>query len=155
MQSREGWTRGEPGPKSIKGKTYKNLIEFTRECSACAKPFSIFVTSKIADGGADSNSFGLKNCEEHRRNKSTGEIGELRTANVTMSEELQGLYGRVKDQFEEIQVLKAKLAKYELPAAMVDHAASLMTAAVASPFVGCETVQNTTNGALPSKLPWE
>jgi hypothetical protein len=73
-----------------------------------------------------------------------------------MSEELQGLYGRVKDQFEEIQVLKAKLAKYELGPAM---AAQVHISEIGrrpnDAGIGCDPVQNTTNGALPSKLPWE
>jgi hypothetical protein len=159
MQNREGWTRAEDGPKVIKGKTYRNLVEFTRACSVCDAPFSIFVTSKIADAKADSNSFGLRNCESHRRSKTLAdatELSKLRTANVTMAEELTGLYERNRLQFEEIQVLKARLAKYELPAALVEHAASAMTAAMATPFgsIGCEPVQNTTNGGLPSKLPW-
>ncbi len=66
----------------------------------CEKLFSIFVTAKIANGHADSNSFGLKNCEEHRRNKPAADLTEievLRTANVTMREELTGLYARNKE----------------------------------------------------------
>lgn len=139
MHDRTGWTRGNGGPQVIRGKTYTNLTEFTRTCAACNKPFSIFVTSKIANGHADSNSFGLKNCEEHRRNKSDGDVEKLRTANVTMNEELAALYARDRAQFEEIQKLKARLAQYELQSA-----------------IGCEAVQNTTSSGPAENLtfPW-
>jgi hypothetical protein len=156
MQSREGWTRAEPGPKVVKGKTYKTLVEYVRGCSVCAKPFSIFVTAKIASGHSDSNSFGLRNCEEHRRSRmhaDATELSKLRTANATMADELPGLYERVRVQFEEIQVLKARLAVYELAPAM--EAQSHVAYGLAPDGIGCDPVQNTTNGALPSKLPWE
>jgi hypothetical protein len=161
MQSREGWTRAEPGPKVVKGKTYKTLVEYVRGCSVCAKPFSIFVTAKIASGHSDSNSFGLRNCEEHRRSRmhaDATELSKLRTANATMADELPGLYERVRLQFEEIQVLKARLAQYELPATMLQLAAgetAIITPGLGPTVIGCDPVQNTTNGALPSKLPWE
>jgi hypothetical protein len=170
MHDRSEWERGTPGPKTIKGREYKNLIEFKRPCASCGEPFSIYVTSKIANGHADSNSFALKNCEKHRRNRSAAdesEVETLRTANVTMREELTGLYEQVRTQFEELQICKAKLAQYELPAALVEQAANMMTTAMAVPFgggpdydafdahgIGCEPVQNTSNGALP-KHPWE
>jgi hypothetical protein len=121
MHDRTAWTRGPAGPKTIGKKTYKDLVEFFRPCATCAEPFSIFVTSKIAGGQADSNSFGLKNCPKHRRNKSGAEgdeVDTLRMANQVMSEELKGLYGRDKEQFAEIQALKARLATYELAPAM-------------------------------------
>lgn len=118
---RTSWTRGTAGEIKIGNKTYKNLVEFTRPCVTCREPFSIFVTHKIADGAADSNNFGLKNCEKHRRS-SVREIGpELETLgmiNNTMKAELEGLYERVKLQSAEIQELKARLAKYELQPAM-------------------------------------
>lgn len=144
MHDRTKWTRGTSGAQTIRGKSYANLVEFHRPCLTCEKPFSIYVTDKIARGIADSNSFGLKNCEEHRRNKpqaDRGEIETLRSANLTMRDELTGLYERVRLQFEEIQQVKARLAVYELAPAMA--------------AIGCEAVQNTTNGALPNKMPWE
>ena len=137
MHDRSEWTRGTPGPKTIKGREYKNLVEFTRSCTTCGEPFSIFVTQKIANGHADSNSFALKNCDKHRRNRSATdehEVETLRTANVTMREELTGLYASNKELFDELQIAKAKLAQYELPAALVEHAASAMTTALAAPF---------------------
>lgn len=125
MHDREEWTRGGSGPKVIKGKTYKNLSEFMRPCATCGEPFSIFVTGKIASGHADSNSFGLKNCEKHRRNKAGSELDAVTMANSVMKEELAGLYVRNKDLFAEVQVLKARLAVYELPAAMAAQAGKM------------------------------
>ena len=110
---RSEWTRGRSGELQIKNRTYKDLVEFTRPCASCGKPFSIFVTSKIAAGQADSNSFGLKNCPEHRRNTRTADTSEteaLRMANSVMKAELDGLY--------------ARLAQYELQPAMKARAAS-------------------------------
>src|SRR5437868_13201993 len=105
MHDRSEWTRGPSGPQTIKtasGKmrTYANLAEFKRPCATCGELFSIYVTPKIAAGHADSNSFGLKNCEKHRRNRSladSDELETLRTANATMREELEGLYAQVQE----------------------------------------------------------
>lgn len=121
MHDRTEWTRGQAGDIKVKNRTYKNLVEFSRPCATCQKPFSIYVTNKIAGGHADSNSFGLKNCPEHRRNKATGDLSDveaLRMANSVMKQELAGLYARDKDQFAELQELKARLASYELQGAM-------------------------------------
>lgn len=121
MHNRSEWLRGSPGPKTIKGREYKNLVEFSRKCQTCEAPFSIYVTSKIAAGHADSNSFGLKNCPDHRRNKTGAqgvEVEQLRMANNIMRQELEGLYARDKDLFAENQALKARLATYELQGAM-------------------------------------
>lgn len=115
MHNRDVWTRGESGPKEIKGKTYKNLVEFSRKCASCSEPFSIFVTQHIASGKADSNSFGLVNCEQHRRNKSNANVADL---------EMQLQAERVKNHMiqmhcEELEcsvrVMHEKLSKYELP----------------------------------------
>lgn len=164
MHDRSEWTRGTAGPKVIGSREYKNLIDFSRPCAACGEPFSIYVTAKIANGHADSNSFALKNCPQHRRNRSAADNNELetlRTANVTMREELTGLYEQVRLQFEELQVAKAKLAKYELAPLMA--AEGVTRSMELLPFgegagkyagIGCEAVQNTSNGALP-KHPWE
>lgn len=126
MHDRTEWIKGRTGPVTLKNKrgrehTYANLTEFTRPCKTCEKPFSIFVTSKIAAGHADSNSFGLKNCEEHRQGHggvSSVEVEALRMSNATMRAELTGLYERDKALFAENQVLKARLATYELQSAM-------------------------------------
>ncbi len=114
MHDRSGWTRGETGAVVIKGKKYPKLVAFTRACATCGQNFSVFVTEKIADGHADSNSFGLKNCEDHRRNRTGAdntELDMLRTANKTMSEELTAAYTQIRD-------LQARLNKYELQPAM-------------------------------------
>lgn len=126
MHDRAGWTRGTSGNHVVKGRTYKHLVDFTRPCATCEKPFSIFVTQKIADGHADSHSFGLKNCPAHRRNKPADEGTELETlrmANNVMRDELAGLYVRDKELFAEVQALKARLAAYELGPAMAAAAA--------------------------------
>lgn len=112
MHDRTPWTRGPDGPKFIKNRTYRNLVEFSRPCATCQKPFSILVTNKIASGTADSNSFGLKNCPEHRRSSvrvDNTELETLRMANQTMRQELVGLYQRDKDMFAEVQALKAQI----------------------------------------------
>jgi hypothetical protein len=114
MRDRTGWARGETGPVKIGTKSYKRLTEFSRKCAACEQPFSIYVTEKIAEGLADSNNFGLKNCETHRRggiSHSTEEVETLRSKDRVMADELEGLYATIRE-------LQAKLAKYELPTAM-------------------------------------
>jgi hypothetical protein len=126
MHDRTPWTRGRTGDfqlKNTKGKerTYRGLTEFTRPCATCGEPFAIHVTAKIAAGEADSNSFGLKNCEQHRRNFVATEAvtnETLRMANDVMKQELAGLYERNQELFAEVQVLKARLAQYELQPAM-------------------------------------
>lgn len=127
---RTGWIRGGTGEVTLQRpgkapKSYKNLTEFKRPCASCGENFSIFVTRKIADGGADSNSFGLRNCEKHRRvplRAAGPELEELRMANRTMKEELAALYKRDQEHFAEVQQLKAQLAKYELQPAMMEFA---------------------------------
>lgn len=148
MQSREGWTRAESGPKVIKGKTYKSLTEFIRSCSVCNRPFSIYVTDKIASGIADSNSFGLRNCEEHRRSRTVAdntELEALRSYKGTTAEELKALYVRNSELFNEVQVLKARLATYELK--------PMFETFNSQTAIGCETVQNTTDSNLT--FPWQ
>lgn len=145
MHDRTEWKRGEPGPRKIGKKTYVNLVEFSRSCATCGKPFSIHVTAKIANGGADSNSFGLKNCLEHRRGgpKDTTELDQLRMANNVMREELDGLYARDKELFAENQVLKARLVVYETPNA--------------DPFRDqvIEALVRDASRTLTPKMPWE
>ncbi len=117
MRDRDGWIRGDGAPVRVKNKLYKHLVEFKRPCAHCAEPFSIFVTRKIADGEADSNSFGLRNCEKHRRNSIPNPMTEETVmANNVMREELDGCYKTIAD-------LKARLAQYELAPAMAARAA--------------------------------
>jgi hypothetical protein len=119
MHDRSEWMRGETGPQEIKGKKYRNLTEYKRGCQTCGVVFSIYVTDKIAAGHADSNSFGLRNCETHRRNKAGNQdLDRLQATVDNLKQEVDPLYARNRELFEEAQVLKARLAKYELPEAM-------------------------------------
>ncbi len=121
MHSRNGWERGNTGPTKIKNKTYPKLVEFSRPCATCGQKFSVFVTEKIADGHADSNSFGLKNCEDHRRNRTAAdntEVEMLRTANKTMTDELTAAYSQIR-------TLTESLKKYELQPALAALAADI------------------------------
>lgn len=118
MHDRTEWTKGNSGPQTIKGKSYKELTEFTRPCATCGEPFSIYVTKKIANGHADSNSFGLKNCEKHRRNKpavDNDEIEELKRVNAVLLASLADAEKLVAQAYAELDALKAK---YELPGAL-------------------------------------
>lgn len=112
MHDRTDWRRGLTGTHKIKDREYKNLTEFSRPCANCGNRFSIFVTDKIAAGHADSNSFGLKNCEQHRRSPvraDNAELERLRMANSVMKQELEGLYARDHALFAELQECKARL----------------------------------------------
>lgn len=120
MQDRKEWVRCEGGPVKLKGKIYPNLVEFRRNCATCNEPFSIHVTQKIANG-ADSHSFGLKNCEKHRRNKSADEVAvgsPVYMANLVMKDELEGLYVQMAAMREENSALRQRLSVYELQPAM-------------------------------------
>lgn len=111
MRDRTDWVRDTSDePIKVGKKTYKNLVRFSRACATCAQPFSIQVTRKIADGLADSNNFGLRNCEKHRRSGS-GDNPETIMVNNVMKAELEGCYATIRE-------LQARLALYELPAAM-------------------------------------
>lgn len=121
MRDRSEWTEGRTGEHKIGKKTYKALTEFTRPCVTCGERFSVFVTKKIADGLADSNSFGLKNCEKHRRTVNAAEVAHAETtsmANSVMKAELDGLYSRNAVLEKQNADLKARLAVYELQPAM-------------------------------------
>lgn len=59
MKDRASWELGATD--------HRNLVEFSRPCATCGVVFSIFVTQRIASGMADTNNFGLRNCEKHRR----------------------------------------------------------------------------------------
>ena len=109
MRDRSEWIRGETGPQKIGTRSYKRLTEFSRPCATCKQPFSIFVTEKIAEGLADSNNFGLRNCEVHRRGAApidSEELESLRTKDRVMADELSGLSATIRD-------LKERLAKAE------------------------------------------
>ena len=120
---RAGWDR-VPGLHTIenKGKTYRSMVRFERPCATCGERFGIHVTQSTADGEAHNSGFGLRNCEKHRMKMVQAGIGvsiaeaeKLRTANVTMKEELTGLYARNSALYAENEILKSRLSAYELP----------------------------------------
>lgn len=136
---RDAWARVD-GVHEIRknGRHYKNLVGYVRPCATCGEPFTIHVSQAVANGQASNNNFGLKNCELHRQTMvDKNEVEKIRSANVTMAAELTAVYARNKALFEELQVMKARLAQYELTPALAAIAAV-----------------DTTNSALP-KLPWE
>lgn len=114
VHDRSAWRRGASGAQTIKGRNYKNLVEFTRPCASCSEPFAIYVTPRIADGHADSNSFALKNCEKHRRglrsehDSISAEVVQLRTENRNLRDECNGHLAYIKE-------LEAELAQYRPP----------------------------------------
>lgn len=148
MPTKDGWTHHIDHEKVTLGrKQYRNMEEWQRPCMVCAEPFSIFVRAN--GNGMVNSSFGLRTCNAHRGERpgangtaDPGEVAKLRSANATMREELDGLYIRLREVFEELQVSKAKLATYELGPAMAAQA------------VDFDAGRDTTNSALP-KLPWE
>lgn len=127
MPSKEGWTHERDHDKVTLGKKqYRNMEEWSRPCALCGNPFSIFVRT---GAGELNSSFGLRTCKDHRGQKIPGgsvtdgpEIEALRMSNAVMKQELDGAYAQAKTLFEENQVLKARLARYELQGAIQEHA---------------------------------
>lgn len=121
------WTR-EDGTHVLeyKGRTYKNMVLFSRPCATCGEKFGIHVTEQVADGRASSNNFALKNCEKHRQRAGNSadpqEIKKLSEQLSSVNSYCATLERDHKTQFEELQVVKARLAKYELGPAMEQHA---------------------------------
>ena len=140
-----GWVYDKPVSKWFQG-GFRNAHRIVRQCPTCADSYAIEVTTAALLGQAKNHGLGLRRCKncrsalkrkditnEYAERKARGadggtsaadsvELEQLRTANVTMKEELDGLYVRNKELFAEVQVLKAKLAQYELPAAMQEIA---------------------------------
>lgn len=111
MHDRSGWEQMAAGPRYIKGRNYKALVEFRRPCKTCSESFSIFVTDRIAAGFADTNSFALRNCENHRRQAASGvETAALRTQQTVMEDELQGMYGIERELRDRIKAMEADIA---------------------------------------------
>jgi hypothetical protein len=130
MASKDGWTLEREHDKVQLGKKqYRNMEEWTRPCAVCAEKFSIFVRT---NGAGVNASFGLKTCRQHRGQLSAAAAGPgveniaaLRAENEKLKTQLQNVNSycasleRVhKEQFEELQVVEARLAKYELQPAM-------------------------------------
>jgi len=111
MHDRSPWERCGESPKWVRGRSHLTLTEFRRPCGACGKEFSIYVTRKIADGHADSNAFGLVNCELHRRKPDgTSEKAVLRSKDRVMTAELDGLYEIERELRAEVMKLLAENA---------------------------------------------
>lgn len=166
--ARDAWTR-EFGAhdRTVGNKTYRNLVLFTRPCATCGAKFGIYVTQAVAEGHKSNNNFGLKNCEVHRSGTADREeLSALRFYKQTTAAELTELYARNKALFEELQVCKAKLAQFDLPAMMeagAEHAAEVLGASEVGMFtpvdisfvrdaIGCEPVQNTMGSGVA--FPW-
>jgi len=117
MTKIDGWHDRSPwercGDKShyANGGRYRQLTEFKRPCGVCSEKFSIYVTRKIADGHADSNAFGLVNCELHRRKlQGNSEKAVLRSKDRVMTQELNGLYAIERELRAEVMKLLAENA---------------------------------------------
>lgn len=133
----DGWTGGQHLSKWWRGKIV-HLYTLFRACAQCGGKMRIDVTKAALDGTAKNAGLHLKRCATCRaaakalgtnsRPKVEGEATprpaasrqdtiqpndaeQLRTANATMKDELDGLYAQTKE-------LRERLAKYELPAAM-------------------------------------
>lgn len=108
MHDRSPWERCGESPRYG---FHMKLTEFRRPCGVCGNKFSIHVTRKIADGHADSNAFGLVNCELHRRRPDgTSEKAVLRSKDRVMTAELDGLYGIERELRAEVMKLLAENA---------------------------------------------
>lgn len=159
----DGWQGGEPITKHWNGE-FIHLYRVTRPCASCATVISIDVTKKALLGTSKNAGLLLRNCPKCREARKAGGPGsrggksrpsidettaplaiiddteKLQMMVNVMREELDGLYGRDKELFAENQVLKARLATYELQGAMA--------------AIDSGTVQNTSNGVLPKSFPW-
>lgn len=111
MHDRSEWERCGEGPRHLKGRSYKNLVEFRRPCKTCGTPFSIFVTPRIAEGIADTNSFALRNCDLHRRGSGNLELDTVRSRIALMSDEMQGLYTTERQLRDKLTVQDVEIAK--------------------------------------------
>jgi len=140
----DGWQGGLPTTKYWNG-DYIKLYRVYRPCATCSAEISIDVTKKALQGFAKNSGLLLRNCPTCRAARKAGgpgsrggksrptegpaptivtavtvgntELEKLRTMNATMKEELNCLYTYKKE-------LEAKLAKYELPAAMATQSAT-------------------------------
>jgi hypothetical protein len=158
-----GWSGGEATTKYWNG-DYIHLYRVTRPCATCRGEISLSVSRKALQGFTKNAGLLLRNCPTCRAERKNGgpgsrggtsrptvqstpaqapidttELEQLRMYKATVAEELAGLYSRNSELFAEVQVLKARLAQYELPAAMR--------------AIGCETVQNTMESNLT--YPWQ
>jgi hypothetical protein len=144
MPSKDGWDHDTDHERITLGKkTYRNMEEWSRPCGVCGTRFSIYVRTNAT---AVNSSFGLKTCKEHRGQKigggvlDSGAVEELRAELKGMQELLAewsavwktchpllkpyGL-GGVDTFARAVQAMHARLAAYELPAAMAQAEAGI------------------------------
>ena len=120
-----GWTGGEAVTKWWRGK-HLHLYRLRKNCAQCGKEMILDVTKAAIAGTAKNAGLHLTRCSECRAVSKEGggtsrpttarseptpaadsaELEALRTANVTMKEELDGLYMQNKE-------LRQRLASYE------------------------------------------
>lgn len=168
MASKDGWTHDRDHEKiSLGKKQYRNMEEWSRPCAACQKSFSIFVRQNTT--GINSNFGYRNCKEHRGQKVGAAgvdtevleELQGLRELAVewgavwkachplliahglvgidTFAAALQRLAEHDRAAFEEVQVLKAKLAQFDLSTAFA--------------AIGCEPVQNTTGSKLT--FPWQ
>lgn len=144
MSKNELWTKLD-NQKSLtsNGTQYRNMQTWQRKCALCDVEFVAHTPGSAPPDAPPT----VTTCEEHRgapqaikygwlawdgknvvpgpRMKigaagmaSTDGVDAMQMANSVMKEELAGLYASRNDLFQEVQALKAKLAQYDLPAAM-------------------------------------
>lgn len=132
-----GWSGGVAVTKWWRG-NFVHLYRLHKPCAQCKLEMSIDVTQAALEGSAKNAGLQLKRCVTCREASKIGggsrprtfvpevtsppgdnELETLRMANRVMKEELDGLYGRDRGLFAEVQELKARLATYELQPAMV------------------------------------
>jgi hypothetical protein len=118
-----GWAGGEAVTKWWRGK-HLHLYRLRKNCAQCGKEMILDVTKAAIAGTAKNAGLHLTRCPECRAVSKGGggtsrpttrteptagtndELETLRTANVTMKEELEGLYMQNKE-------LRQRLASYE------------------------------------------
>jgi len=185
----DGWQGGDPITKYWNG-DYIHLYRVTRPCANCQAEISLDVTKKALDGTKKNAGLLLRNCPKCRAERKAGgpgsrggksrpvagepavapvrpaapvdneELETLRTANVTMKEELTGLYALNKELREQIAALQPApvvapkpVQTYKLPPEPLTMAESTknLRAAVASG----ELLQKWLTENKAQKMPWE
>lgn len=132
-----GWTGGQSMTKWWRGR-HMHLYTLTRPCAECGNEMRIDVTKAALDGSAYNAGLKLRRCAKCRattaalkttsRPKVEGEAPPQQLKEkadttaaamlATMKEEVSGLYAENKQLRTEADVLRMRLAKYELAPAM-------------------------------------
>lgn len=169
-----GWTYDKPTQKWFQGQ-FRNVHRLTRTCPTCSGPIVLDVTEKALRGEAQNHGLALRRCKRCRKAlkdpaayaeikahaatvapvviiEGSEENAELRMANATMKEELEGLYVQVAE-------LRAKLATFDLPAAMETAARDAMVHGVGVTRTHEDgSVRHVPRSELyeaPVKMPWD